>query len=442
MNRRQLERAFAKALRELDPAARVSAALARWSPSPSSSPVRVVAIGKAAAAMATGAVASLGDAVERCLVVAPDGSDTSALEVAARRARVSDRVEVMRAAHPLPDARSVRAGDACLSLVTEADLRARIVVLVSGGASALACAPATGITLRTKRAITRAMLESGASIQDVNIVRKHLSRLKGGGLARAAAERSLLTLVASDVIGGTATDVGSGPSVPDGSTVAEARRLLERFVPAFANVPLARTSGPASSMTRSRAGASRDAFPEANVILSPEELARSLAALLRDEARVVRVLPPSQAPVAVLAAEYLGLVARVLSTSRAHVFVRAAEPSVSVTTRGGRGGRSTHLAALVGHALGARKGDDGRHEPPRVCFAAIASDGVDGTSETGGAVIDDLFARRATSLLGDAALSRALARFDTGPLHRALGTAITAGATGHNLADVHVLLVG
>lgn len=429
IDRTAIERALARALRELDPASRVVEALPRaWATGPRSSPrVRIVAIGKAAPAMAAGAIVRLGSAVERCLVVTSDGTDDAALHAVAVRAGIASRVDVMRAAHPLPDARSVRAGNACLDAVAaENAAGAKILVLVSGGASALACAPAPGITLRAKRAITRAMLASGASIQDINVVRKHLSRIKGGGLARAAAPGALFTLVASDVIGGTASDVGSGPSVPDESSVSDARRLLKRFAPAFAGVPLVRTPA-AKAGARARA----------KMVISPEELAHSMAALLDERARV---LPPSQASVDELAAEYVALAER---TRAPRIFVRAAEPSVEVTTRSGkragagRGGRSTHLAALVGERLEQRR----IGESARVVFAALASDGIDGSSDTGGAIVDGAFASRVAARLGEAALARSLARFDTGALHRALGTALPCRATGQNLADVHVLVV-
>jgi glycerate 2-kinase len=436
MNRAAIERAFARALRELSPARCVAEALPR-SLLRSTVPIRIVAIGKAAPAMAAGALRRLGSAVERCLVVTTDGTDVAALEAVTAKSGIADRVEVMHAAHPLPDARSVRAGEACLAMV---DDRAQLLVLVSGGASALACVPSAEISLSTKRAITHAMLDSGASIQDINVVRKHLSRIKGGGLARGVDPRRLVTLVASDVIGGTASDVGSGPSVPDDTTVREARRLLKRFAPAFEAVPLVPTFVPRSG-----------ARGQVHVVLSPEQLARTMAALLRDalarergRARapqgrwkigtVVTLLPPSQAPVEELAAEYVTLLER---TRAPRIIVRAAEPVVEVGKTAGRGGRSTHLAALVGALLSARRAPGAK----RILFAALASDGVDGSSGTAGAVIDGRFGERAAARLGESALARSLERFDTGTLHRALGTAVLARATGHNLADIHVLVV-
>jgi glycerate 2-kinase len=162
-----------------------------------------------------------------------------------------------------------------------------------------------------------------------------------------------------------------------------------------------------------------------------------MAALLRGAGAAraaVTLLPPSQASVDTLAAEYVALAER---ARKPQIFVRAAEPSVTVTASGGRGGRSTHLAASVGQLLGERRLDDAN----RLVFAALASDGIDGRSGTGGAIIDGLFAERVAARLGDGALVRSLERFDTGTLHGELGTAVRGGSTGHNLADLHVLVV-
>ncbi|MBX3188196.1 MAG: DUF4147 domain-containing protein [Labilithrix sp.] len=394
--RRSLERLFASALADLDPRARVFAAL---SARPPRLPVRVVAIGKAAPAMASGAIARWGASIEACLVVAPD--DTEA-------ARLPKRCVVMRAAHPIPDARSVRAAKACLEIVKSRE-RAQIVALISGGASSLVCAPAPGVRLGDKQAVTRAMLRSGAEIRDVNVVRKHLSRIKGGGLARAAWPNPLLSLVASDVIDGDAADVGSGPTVVDPSTVAEARRLLERFAPRFARLPLAKTL---STNDREAEGL------RARVIASPGDLAEAFARRLRDRGFVVRVLSPSQARADDLARAYVSLAGSLRSR---HAIVRAAEPAIAVPAGARAGGRCTHVASLVARGL-----DEG------VVFAAFASDGVDGASGTSGAVVD-------ASVAGDA-LDDAIARFATGPFHLARGTAMPARPTGHNLADLHVIL--
>ncbi len=407
MTRAQLERAIRRALGAMDPAERVAAALSGWSRGPDAhGPVSVIAIGKAAPAMAEGALRRLGDRIADVLVVTSDGTDASAIED-------DPRVEIVRAAHPVPDRRSVAAATRCLG---RASARGReggpVLVLISGGASALVCMPAPGVRLRDKQALTRAMLGSGASIQDINVVRKHLSRIKGGGLARAARPSPVSTLVLSDVLGGSVTDVGSGPGVGDPSTVAEARALLRRHAPRLAGLPLVAT-GPASNVSLAR------------IVASPDELARHVARELREAGLRVRVLAPSAAPVADLAAEYLELARRLRPGS---AIVRAAEPSLEVPVsraRTGRGGRSTHLAALVGLSL-----------PRGVRFIAAATDGVDGRSGTAGAHVDATFREHAS----ESAIVRALDRYDTGSLHRAAGTALDARPSGHNLADLHVLV--
>ena len=422
MTRRGLEGALLRALARLSPSARVAAALpanwtraegpplrvvgARASRPPRESGVRplvsVIAIGKAAPSMAAGALARWGDAVADVLVVTSDGVDASSL---ARDARAL----VLRAAHPVPDRRSVAAAEQCLERARSCADRGRLLlVLVSGGASSLVCAPAEGVSLRDKQAVTRAMLASGASIQEINVVRKHLSRIKGGGLARAARPAKVMTLVVSDVIGGAIGDVGSGPSVGDRSSVERARRLLRRYAPRWADLPVVRTGG--ASNVRS-----------ASIVASPEELARMTARELTARGLRARVLEPSQAPVNELAREYLELARRLRPGS---ALVRAAEPSLELPDRAGKGGRSTHLAALV--ALGLPRG---------AMFIAAATDGVDGASGTAGAVVDATFLRKA----GAAAVRRALDRYDTGALHLAVGTALPTRPSGHNLADVHVL---
>lgn len=430
--------AVRRALAGLASEARVAAALPARPPRR----VSVVAIGKAAPSMAIGALARWDDAIADVLVVTTDGTDVSAV------AR-DPRVEVLFAAHPLPDRRSVDAAERCLSLARAcADRDHLMLVLVSGGASALVCAPSEGVSLRDKRGVTRAMLASGASIQEINVVRRHLSRVKGGGLLRAAAPAKVVTLASSDVIGGAIADVGSGPSVPDGSSVARARRLLARFAPRYAALPLVATGGARNASV-------------GRLVASPEALARAVARELRasgrdgasaaaSDGRVaaragrsaaasvgrsagrevrsaptsafrVRVLEPSQASVARLAREYVEA-ARRLRPGMA--LVRAAEPSLFVPARAGRGGRSTHLAALVGLEL-----------PSGALFLAAATDGVDGASGTGGAAVDATFVQR----VGEAAIRRAIDRYDTGALHLAAKTALPLRPSGENLADLHIL---
>jgi glycerate 2-kinase len=364
--RSRIEQVLARALSEMDLAARVRVPRG----------AHVIAIGKASGTMMEGALAF---SIASSLVVAPDDAPVP----------IDPHVTVLRAGHPIPDARSVLAATRCFEVPHPR------VVLVSGGASALVCAP-EGVSLSEKKRITRALLSGGASIREINVVRKHLSRIKGGGLHASQ------TLIASDVIGGKPTDIGSGPSVRDPTTARDARKILQRYAPRWADVPLVRRKPPPPGRAR--------------IIASPEEHARIVARMLD-----ARVLPASEADVDALADEYARLAARL---GPGEALVRAAEPSLVVRGRG-RGGRATHLATLVGLRL-----------PPGVTFCAAATDGVDGTSGTAGAIVDASFVRRASA----EAIATALATFDTGPLHIALGTARPARPTGQNFTDIHVLV--
>lgn len=409
MTPRAIEKAVASALASLDPRARVCAALPKRPPD--DLPARVLAIGKAAPAMAAGALDRWGDRIAATLVIAPRGTSTTEIT---KRAGVT----ILRGAHPIPDQSSVRAAEAALDFVHTPYERHAILVLVSGGASALVCKPI--VSLEAKQLVTKMLLASGAPVQDINVVRKHLSRIKGGGLVRAAHPNRVHTLVVSDVLGGTPTMIGSGPSVPDPTQARDARRIVRKWAPAVGNVRLADTLRPNDR---------RAASATAEIVVSPEELAVAVADVLRPDVFRVRVLPPSQDDAESLAREYAAIATRPRDGEHVLAYVRAAEPSVTVTRKRGRGGRSTHLATLVARKLA----EDGR----TFTFAAIATDGVDGASGTSGAIVTQAFAKR----VGIDALDRAIAAFDTGTLHRKAGTALAEGPTGQNLADVHVLVV-
>ena len=392
-----LAAAFAQALGGVDLEARVAAAMPRVPRGVRAG--AIVAVGKAAPAMARGALSAAGEWCTRVLVVAPDGTD----------ARFADaRVELRRAAHPDPDGRSVAAARRALAVVREADF---VVALVSGGASSLVCLPER-LTLAGYVRVVRAVRLGGASVREVNVVRRHLCAVKGGGLARAAGG-PVRTRVASDVLGGAAYDVGSGPTTADPTTQAEARAVLAKYAPGL-RVPAMRESLKPGSAAAGRL--------QVRTVARPEELGRAVARELAAGFPGVRVLRASVAPVAALAREYA---ARARALRAGDAVVRVAEPSLAVdVAKPGRGGRSTHLAALVASAL-----------PPGVAFLAAASDGVDGTSDTAGAAVDASL----LALIPHDALARALAAFDTGPLLASAGMALPLRPSGTNLADVHVL---
>ncbi len=398
---------FLEAVHGVDIAALVASALLS-EPRPQASRARLFAVGKAAPAMAQGALLAWPGFFERALVVAPDGTPCD----------LGDReVEVLRADHPLPGARSVVAAERALELadVGEGGL---FVALVSGGASALLAAPPAGVTLDDEIALTRELLASGARVTEMNVIRRHISRVRGGRLgARAVASGGrVLGLVASDVIGGTLADVGSGPTVTSLSSEDDARALLLRYAPRFSALKLLPAPPPLPK------GAA-----ETRLLVEPSHLVELAARALASRGFAVTRLAPSLATVDDLAAEY----AQIAATLAPHeAYVRVAEPSLRVPGGGasrGEGGRAGHLAALVAPLLA-----------EGTAFLAGASDGVDGTSGTAGAVVD----RASVLRVGVERFTSAACAFDTGALHRTAGTALPLGPTGVNLCDLHVIARG
>ncbi len=390
-----LAAAFAHAVASFDLGACVAGALREVDPPRRT---RLIAVGKAAPAMAHGAISVWDTRIERALVVAPDGTPAPHL---------GGRVELLRASHPLPDARSLLAASRALDVIRGAELT---LALVSGGASALLCAPVAGVTLEAKRAVTRTLLRAGADVGSINVVRRHLSRIKGGGLTRAAAPGRVLALLVSDVLGGVPADIGSGPTVPDATTVADARAILARHgIDSLATLPLhesLKLDDPVASLQT------------ASVVASPETFAAHLGAALAPFA--VRHLPSSVADVDALVAEYVALARALLP---GHAVVRCAEPSLAVPLgAAGKGGRASHLAARVARDL-----------PRGVAFLAGATDGIDGSSDAAGAAVD------AATFSDRARVDVALAAFDTATLHASFGSAIVLGPTGVNFSDIHVL---
>ncbi|HEY1955332.1 MAG TPA: DUF4147 domain-containing protein [Polyangiaceae bacterium] len=350
MNARELVLdAFRAACARVDLAGRVRAAVR------GKTPLLVIACGKAASAMLAGV-----DHFERALVVIPRGFTPPPHD---------PRVMMIEASHPVPDESSVRAADAALALAAS-DSASERLFLVSGGTSSLLCAPNVG--LERMRAITRQLLDADASIGDLNVVRRHLSRVKGGGLARACGAHPRRTLIVSDVLSNAAHDVGSGPSVADPTTIADAKRVAAR-VGIDGDLPWVETW---KTPERFEILADPAAFAE----LVREELARRGAT---------------------------------------DVELTPAEPALRIPSNPGRGGRCTHAAAVASLTL-----------RPGEVFAALATDGVDGPSQTGGAIVD----RRLPGAL------EAIARFDTAPLHEAAGTAVPSAPTGLNFTDLHIRL--
>ncbi len=389
----------------------------------------VVAVGKAAVPMAAAAEERLGARLDAGLAVTSAGASPLAL----------GRVLVRTAGHPIPDARGLAAAAEVEALARGLGADDLLLVLLSGGASALLPAPAEGVTLEEKARTTSLLLRAGATIHELNAVRKHLSRLKGGGLARAGAPARVVALALSDVVGDDLSTIGSGPTVPDPTTFAQALEVLERravadAVPravrerfaAGARGELAETAKPGDAAFR-RARTLVIGGGRTSVLAAAREARRRglrpqiLTTRLEGEAReVARVL------VAILRE-------RVEAAPRGGPAVcLLAGGETTVTVRGaGQGGRNQELAVAAAQAL------DGF--PAAAVVASLASDGVDGASDAAGGIVDDTTAQRGRRL-GLAPPAAFLAENDTRNYLGPLGDLILTGPTGTNVADVVALL--
>ncbi len=386
----------------------------------------LVAAGKAARGMAAAALTALGPRVSGGLVVHPHGAPPPAGEPDPLPAGVVR----LAAGHPLPDAGSLTAGEAVWRLLDRPSPDDLLLVLLSGGASALLELPRPGLTLDSLREITRALQRAGADIVELNVVRRALSRLKGGGLARRAAPARVVTLALSDVLGDRPEAIGSGPTLPSPTGADEALAVLERRGIAAQRPEVVAALGALRRELAPPAGAP-GLF---RIVGSNHEAAEAvaLAAGARGfRARVVTTFLQGEAR------EAGGAVARYAIASAAQgvpfgppaCFVFGGETTVTVRG-GGRGGRNQELALGAARTLAGRE---------NVAVFAFATDGVDGSSGVAGALATgDTLARAAA--LGLSA-DRALAENDSETFFRALGDGVASGPTGTNVNDLALALV-
>jgi hydroxypyruvate reductase len=381
--------------------------------------VVVVGAGKASARMAEAVEAEWGSC--EGLVITRYG-----------HGRPTRGIEVVEAAHPVPDAAGEAATERMLRLVGalgEGDLA---LALISGGASALLVAPAEGVSLADKRAVNAALLASGAPIGDMNVVRKHLSRVKGGQLAAAAFPARLLALAISDVPGDEPATVGSGPTVGEVSTPGDARAILARWGIAVPPSVISVLSGPTGVVAP---GDPRLARAETRVIAAPAQSLAAAAEMARAAGCEVLLGSDAVQGEAREVAARMGAEALALRAARgdgAPPLLLLSGGELTVTRRGdGVGGPNAEFALALALALG---GAAGLHA------LACDSDGVDGAAEVAGAVIgpDTLPRARALGLDPEEALSRN----DAHGFFEALGDQVVTGPTLTNVNDVRAILVG
>ena len=388
---------------------------------PARPPGRVVVVGagKASARMA--------QAVEQ----AWDGPLSGLVVTRYGHAVPCSRVQVVQAAHPVPDAAGERAARRILELVSDLDADDLVLALISGGGSALLALPAPGITLADKQAINTALLRSGASIAAMNVVRKHLSAIKGGRLAAAAFPAATVGLLISDVPGDDPAIIASGPTVAEPSTPAQALAVLAAYnvpVPPVVRQHLATASGcPGPDDPRL-------ARVTNHVIAAPQQSLEAAAAVARHAGVTPVILSDSLEG----ESREVGIVLAGIARQVRRHGQPAPPPCVllsggetTVTVRGtGRGGRNVELLLSLALAL---RGAENVHA------IACDTDGVDGSEEVAGALIGPDTVRRSKQLGLDAAA--ALADNDGHSFFATLGDQVVTGPTLTNVNDFRAVLV-
>ena len=414
-------------LRELFDAAVAAAdpahCLPHWLPEPPAGRIVIVGAGKAAAAMAATVEAHWRGDLERIsgIVVTRYGHGLP-----------TRCIEVVEASHPAPDAAGQRGATRLLQAVHGLTADDLVLVLLSGGGSALLAAPMPGITLDEKRGVTKALLACGAGIGEINCVRKHLSAIKGGRLALAAQPARVLTLAISDVPGDDLSTIASGPTVPDPTTCADALEIVDRYGIALSSAARAALQdGRTETPKPGNPGFSRC---ESHIIATAQASLAAAAELARSRGVTPLVLGDAIEGEAREAARVLGGIAR---SCTAHgvplaapcVLLSGGETTVTVKG-GGRGGRNAEFLLSLALALGGH---------PHISAIACDTDGIDGSEDNAGAmVLPDTPAR---AIAAEIDLRARLAQNDAFSVFSALGDLVVTGPTRTNVNDFRAILI-
>ncbi len=402
-----LRQLFDRAVEVADP----MRSLARYLPEKPKGRLLVIGAGKASARMAEAVEAAWGPC--EGLVITRYGYG-----------RPCRGIRIVEAAHPVPDQAGVDATGQMLSLLHGLAEDDTVLALISGGASALLCAPAEGMTLAEKQQVNAALLASGAPISAMNTVRKHLSRVKGGQLAAAAFPARMLALMISDVPGDDPSFIGSGPTVGDATTPDDARVLLDRWqipVPAAARAALAHSSVvPPGDPRLSRTGnviyaAPAQSLAAAADLAAPTAEVRNLGDSIEGEARDVA---RDQAALA------LDIAASLKPGDRPVLLLSGGELTVT-RTGDGVGGPNAEFCLALALAL------DGH---PQIHAIACDTDGVDGAAEVAGALIGP-------GTLATSGAAEALARNDAHTFFARAGAQVVTGPTLTNVNDFRAILI-
>lgn len=391
--------------------------------------VIVVGAGKAGAPMTQAVEEVLGDRITDGLVVVKTGHSAP-----------TSHVEIAEASHPRPDAAGVAAGERILQLAQQATQNDLVIALLSGGGSALLVSPAPGLTLADMQATTEALLASGATIDEVNTLRKHCETLKGGQLARAVAPATLITLALSDVVGSPLDVIASGPTVPDATTWEDAWTIVRRFE--LANLLpapiLARLEAGSAGKIADTPKADDPAFATTQTLVVADNRVAAQAAAARAQALgyhamlLTTYLEGEAAQVAKVAVA-LGreVLAHAAPLAPPACLILGGETTVTLGNQPGMGGRNQELALAAAIALA------GENE---ITVVSLATDGTDGPTDSAGGIADGSTVARGRELGLDA--EAYLRGHNAYPYLQATNDLLVTGPTQTNVNDLIFVFVG
>lgn len=389
--------------------------------------IYVVGAGKAAAAMAVEAEAILGDLVSGGVVTVPYGHRLP-----------TSRVKVLEAAHPTPDVGGMQAVDETLELlrqVTDGDV---VICLLSGGASALWCDPPSGIALTEVQATNDILIRSGASIGEINTVRKHLSRIKGGQLIRYCGGAKVVSLVISDVPGDALDSIASGPTVADPSTFGEACAVLVKYS-LWSQLP----SGVTEHLDQGRQGGVAETPKPGDPFFhntATRIIGSNRVALLAAEGEAkalgyhTLLVPEPVTGDAEAEAQKLVVMAMGYRGPKPHCILQGGETTVRVTGSG-KGGRNQHFALAALQAMGRV----GAEALARLTILSGGTDGTDGPTDAAGGVVDGETLRRAED--SGLVVQEYLCHHNAYPFLQQTGSLLVTGPTQTNVMDIMMAIV-
>ena len=389
--------------------------------------VGIVAVGKAAPAMAEAVPEPIKDKMSFGIIVTKAGYR-----------REVEGFELREAGHPLPDRASVRATDEVMELVSELGEEDLLLVLISGGASSLLTSPVPEVGLPDTIDLTQTLLYSGLDIHSINMVRSHVSRVKGGRLAVAAAPASVLTLALSDVVGDKLPAIGGGPTVADPSRFRDAVSALNKagiYERAPDSVIEYLEAGVRGEIPESpKPGDPRLSRAFAAVVGGPQTLSRAAARAARNLGLRVRcATKPIEGPVEELVEKYMARAgSMVRSGTGREVFVAVGEPTVEIPsgTTPGLGGRNQHLSLLMAKAMA---GDE------HMAFLSAGTDGTDGPTLAAGGIVDGTTVTELNEKGVD--IDTVMRTFESYDALGKVNARLETGPTDTNVADLHLLAV-